>query len=449
MYQLYALLVVVAVCLATGTAAAQIPEMVKIGGIFEVSGSWSSEGEQAKTAAEFAIDDFNEYLRSLGAGWSMSMQVEDAQGNPVVVQDKIQSLHGIGVDMIIGMAFSSHIQQSKSYIDRTGIIVISHAAQSENLAIDDSVFRLVPHDGNQTPAVAAVINDAGIEVLVTVNRADTWGDGLRSGVVSHFDGEAKELIRYDTVATDFSVSVSLLDSELQELINEHGADKIGVLYVGNDEFLTMIQQMKFYENVQKVRWFSTNTQANAEYFVDDPVAREFASQTEFTVTRYIKSADNEVRERLDERFVEKYGFGASPYGYAAYDSVWLLGSAILQTQSTDTRTLAAAIPVVAERTLGAVGLLALTDAGDLATFAFEAWQMTDNGWTKIGDYQSGSIIKDGAASDAAQMLGEAGAVPDWVRNNAEWWADGLIDDQTFLRAIQYLIKEGILVVGSE
>ena len=73
MYPLYALLVVVAVCLATGTAAAQIPEVVKIGGIFEVSGSWSSEGEQAKTAAEFAIGDFNEYLRSLGAGWSIDI----------------------------------------------------------------------------------------------------------------------------------------------------------------------------------------------------------------------------------------------------------------------------------------------------------------------------------------------------------------------------------------
>ena len=388
---LYTLSAVMVVGLATCTAAAQIPEEVKIGGIFEVSGSWSSEGEQAKTAAEFAIDDFNEYLRGMGAGWSMSMQVEDAQGNPVVVQDKIHSLRGINIKMIVGMAFSSHIQLSKSYIDSNGIIIISHAAQSENLAIDDSVFRLVPHDGNQTPAVAAIIEDAGIEVLVTVNRADTWGDGLRRGVVSHFDGEVVELIRYRTVATDFSVSVSVLDTELQRLIDEYGADKVGVLYVGNDEFLTMIHQMRFYENTYKVRWFSTNTQANAEYFLVGPVARDFASQTGFTATRYVKSEDNAIRQQLDERFIEKYNFTASPYGYAAYDSVWLLGSTILQTQSVDTQTLTDAIPLVAEHTLGTIGPLTLTDEGDLATFAFEAWQFGDDGWAKYGYYDPESM----------------------------------------------------------
>lgn len=390
-YVLPVALAVAAACLVPGVAAAQIPDEVKIGGIFEVSGSWSSEGEQAKTAAEFAIEDFNGYLRGIGAGWSMSMQVEDAQGSPSVVQEKIHTLHGINIDMLVGMAFSNHIHLSKSYIDKNHILVISHAAQAENLAIDDSVFRLVPHDGNQSPAVGAVIRDAGVEVLVTVSRADTWGDGLRDGIASSFGGEVIKLIRYDAVATDFSVSVSVLDTEIRGLIDEHGADKVGVLYIGNDEFLTMIQQMKFYENVHKVRWFGTTTQANAEYFVEDPVAREFANQTAFTATRYGESEGNEIRRALDERFVAKYNSTASSYGYAAYDSVWLLGLAILQTQSVDTETLANAIPLVAEHMLGAVGPLALTDAGDLASFAFEAWQVRDGAWAKYGEYDPESM----------------------------------------------------------
>ena len=390
-YVLPVALAVAAACLVPGIAAAQIPDEVKIGGIFEVSGSWSSEGEQAKTAAEFAIEDFNGYLRDIGAGWSMSMQVEDAQGSPAVVQEKILTLHGINIDMLVGMAFSNHIHLSKSYIDKNHILVISHAAQAENLAIDDSVFRLVPHDGNQSPAMAAVIQDAGVEVLVTVSRADTWGDGLRDGIASSFGGEVIKLIRYDAVATDFSVSASVLDTEIRGLIDEHGADKVGVLYIGNDEFLTMIQQMKFYENVHKVRWFGTTTQANAEYFVEDPVAREFASQTAFTATKYGESEGNEIRRALDERFVAKYNSTASSYGYAAYDSVWLLGFAILQTQSVDTETLANTIPLVAEHMLGAVGPLALTDAGDLASFAFEAWQVRDEAWAKYGEYDPESM----------------------------------------------------------
>ena len=40
----------------------------------------------------------------------------------------------------------------------------------------------------------------------------------------------------------------------------------------------------------------------------------------------------------------------------------------------------------------------------------------------------------------------AAEVPDWIKNNAGWWADGQIPDSAFLQGIQYLIKEGIMVI---
>ena len=35
-------------------------------------------------------------------------------------------------------------------------------------------------------------------------------------------------------------------------------------------------------------------------------------------------------------------------------------------------------------------------------------------------------------------------IPDWIRNNAEWWAQGAIGDNDFVSGIQYLIKEGVM-----
>ncbi len=35
-------------------------------------------------------------------------------------------------------------------------------------------------------------------------------------------------------------------------------------------------------------------------------------------------------------------------------------------------------------------------------------------------------------------------IPAWIKNNAGWWADGSIDDSSFVQGIQFLIKEGIL-----
>jgi hypothetical protein len=37
-------------------------------------------------------------------------------------------------------------------------------------------------------------------------------------------------------------------------------------------------------------------------------------------------------------------------------------------------------------------------------------------------------------------------IPDWIKNNAGWWADGSIGDNDFVQGIQYLIKEGIMKI---
>ena len=43
---------------------------------------------------------------------------------------------------------------------------------------------------------------------------------------------------------------------------------------------------------------------------------------------------------------------------------------------------------------------------------------------------------------------ETANVPAWIKNNAGWWASDMIDDSSFLQGIQYLIKEGIMVIPS-
>ena len=46
----------------------------------------------------------------------------------------------------------------------------------------------------------------------------------------------------------------------------------------------------------------------------------------------------------------------------------------------------------------------------------------------------------------AQGTGSTDEIPSWIKNNAGWWADGTIDDDAFIQGIQFLIKEGILRV---
>ncbi len=41
---------------------------------------------------------------------------------------------------------------------------------------------------------------------------------------------------------------------------------------------------------------------------------------------------------------------------------------------------------------------------------------------------------------------ERGTVPVWIKNNARWWADGQIDDISFIKGIQFLIQERLIEI---
>ena len=35
-------------------------------------------------------------------------------------------------------------------------------------------------------------------------------------------------------------------------------------------------------------------------------------------------------------------------------------------------------------------------------------------------------------------------IPNWIKNNAKWWANDQISDEDFVKSIQYLVKKGII-----
>ena len=41
----------------------------------------------------------------------------------------------------------------------------------------------------------------------------------------------------------------------------------------------------------------------------------------------------------------------------------------------------------------------------------------------------------------------ATSIPGWIKNNAGWWADGQIDDGSFVTGLQWLISNGIMKIS--
>jgi hypothetical protein len=57
-----------------------------------------------------------------------------------------------------------------------------------------------------------------------------------------------------------------------------------------------------------------------------------------------------------------------------------------------------------------------------------------------------AIIEIGPGSTNTISVPEKTSIPSWIKNNAEWWAAGQIDDGSFVQGIQYLIKEDVLKI---
>ena len=49
----------------------------------------------------------------------------------------------------------------------------------------------------------------------------------------------------------------------------------------------------------------------------------------------------------------------------------------------------------------------------------------------------------------SQTASSAKMVPDWVKNNARWWSEDLIEDTDFVNGIEYLIKKQIIIMDNK
>lgn len=360
---------------------------VNIGLLLPLSGDLASHGEEEREAALLAVSDFNDYLVDKGSMWSFNAIVEDSETKPVAALEKVQGLFAKNTKVVIGPATSAALRNTMGYTSANGIIMISHGSTAPSLAIpNDNVFRTVPNDNNQGPAIANLMMNSGIEVLVPVWRGDTWGDGLREATARAFaeaGGVVDDGIRYNPEAPEFSASTSLLANQVQGYVDEYGKDKVGVLIIAFAEVLQFMQSANSHEVLDEISWFGSDGSTNEQSLVEDPIGLEFALATNFTTLQF-GTTENATTERVTNYIMEELGRIPNVYAYSAYDAVWLAGLTIEATQTTDTAIIQDNIISVAENHVGAVGSTKLTEQGDLAASDYDIWTIQDDQWVIVG-----------------------------------------------------------------
>jgi hypothetical protein len=84
-----------------------------------------------------------------------------------------------------------------------------------------------------------------------------------------------------------------------------------------------------------------------------------------------------------------------------------------------------------------------------------SWIKNNAGWWADGTIDDNSFIQGIqflvqeeiiSVDSISQNNVESKEIPTWIKNNAGWWADGTIDDSTFITGIEFLVKEGMIQV---
>ena len=98
----------------------------------------------------------------------------------------------------------------------------------------------------------------------------------------------------------------------------------------------------------------------------------------------------------------------------------------------------------------------LTMDTNLPDSLIPSWIKNNAGWWANGDIDDDSfiqgmqyLIKQGIMTMPPTVQGsvsDSNDIPSWIKNNAGWWANGDIDDDSFIQGMQYLIKQGIIQV---
>ncbi len=88
-----------------------------------------------------------------------------------------------------------------------------------------------------------------------------------------------------------------------------------------------------------------------------------------------------------------------------------------------------------------------------------SWIKSNAGWWAEGQIDDDSfvegiqfMIKEGLmiipVTEQSLVVSQDNKIPSWIKSNAGWWAEGQIDDDSFVEGIQFMIKEGLMQVSN-
>jgi branched-chain amino acid transport system substrate-binding protein len=191
-------------CIVLFAFSTMAAEPIKIGSLVSTTGDLAAYGPPVNNGALLAADDINAAGGVLGR--KIEIILRDSQTNPTAAVDAAKKLVDIDKVVAITGALSSgvSIPVATSVSIPSKVVQISPASTSEEITTlkdNDYMFRTVPMDALQAPALAQVLTkDKHYKKVSIVYVNNDYGEGLAKGLKASFEklgGHVTALVPYN------------------------------------------------------------------------------------------------------------------------------------------------------------------------------------------------------------------------------------------------------------
>jgi branched-chain amino acid transport system substrate-binding protein len=385
----------------TTAATVEIP----IGALVDLSGPLTTYGEDIRNALQIGNEEINSYFESKGMPYKVTLYIEDTKVDPKIALDKVQTLDGKGVKLIVGPMGSGEVKQIAEYVTANKMIIISPSSTAVHTLLGVTkpeekkyIFRFVATDAFQTEAIAKEASELGIKGVVITYIGNAWGKGLNDYATPKFETAGIEVsspVEYsDPPPTDFTPYIAIMEGAVSKLINKYGSSSVAVVAFSYEEVYTMLTQVNSQSPLLKVRWLGCDGTAKSRRINDIP---DKVNKVGMYSTLFDSKGPS--FDKLNKTYHERFGRDIYQYALDAYDAEWVLALSFSEIYGKlgkyDADEMAANIPTVTEKysngeygVTTVSGYIKLDEFNDRASGDYAIWGVENAQWVLKGIWRS-------------------------------------------------------------
>lgn len=294
---------------------------IVIGAILPLTGTDSVYGTSAKQGFELAIEEINAYGGILGR--KIVLNAKDDMNTPEKAVYAFNELVSESTTLIIGAVNSDCTFSISQMANKEKVILISPSATSDEIpSEDDYIFRTCYSDSAQGIFAAKFAKDLGYTEAAVLYSSD---DKYSSSIYSSFKNACEEYGITVTVeeATDNIDTTDFTDS--LSVITQSGIEFLFAPYYCDIAATYIIPQARQagYDGII----MGTDVYAGCREYITNGSDLSAFENVMFT-NHYDPASQNESAKAFVAAYKAKYGEIPSSYSALAYDTLFILASAI-------------------------------------------------------------------------------------------------------------------------